>query len=85
MMKKQILIVFTFLFFASYSIIAQSASNPTVAVKKTSLYDILQEIQLLENKNDPKCYAAASRLENFMFGTPLTHDARFNKNNLQKH
>lgn len=45
--------------------------------------DILSSIQQLENDKDPKCYATASRLENFMFGTPLSDAARFEKNKLQ--
>lgn len=45
---------------------------------------IMQVIQKLEAKKDPKCYATASRLEDFMFGTPLTAQARFAKNLLQK-
>ncbi|WP_299880389.1 CRTAC1 family protein [uncultured Cocleimonas sp.] len=45
--------------------------------------DILSSIKDLEGRKDPKCYATASRLENFMYGTPLTDAARFAKNNLQ--
>ena len=51
---------------------------------KQSIDDIVNEIQQLEQKRDPKCYATASRLEDFMFGTPLSADARFDKNLLQK-
>lgn len=49
-----------------------------------SLKDILSAINELEAKSEPKCYATASRLEDFMFGTPLDNDARFAKNILQK-
>jgi len=49
-----------------------------------SLNDILNAINKLESKSEPKCYATASRLEDFMFGTPLDDDARFAKNILQK-
>jgi hypothetical protein len=45
--------------------------------------NILSSIKQLESNKDPKCYATASRLENFMFGTPLTDQARFKKNQLQ--
>ncbi|WP_344800222.1 CRTAC1 family protein [Litoribacillus peritrichatus] len=45
---------------------------------------ILTEIETLESKSDPKCYATASRLEDFIYGTPLTDQARFAKNVLQK-
>jgi histone H3/H4 len=52
--------------------------------KKNSLQEIFAEIETLENKSDPKCYATASRLEDFIYGTPLTDPARFTKNILQK-
>ena len=45
---------------------------------------IVSEIEKLEGENDPKCYATASRLEDFMFGTPLSDEARSTKNDLQK-
>jgi hypothetical protein len=41
-------------------------------------------IQALENQRDPKCDATAARLENFMYGTPLTAEGREKKNDLQK-
>ncbi len=49
-----------------------------------SLNKILDAINKLEAKSEPKCYATASRLEDFMFGTPLSDEARFAKNLLQK-
>ena len=49
-----------------------------------SVDTILSQIEALEGENDPKCYATASRLEDFMFGTPLTAAARNSKNNHQK-
>ncbi len=49
-----------------------------------SISGIVNEIRMLENERDPKCYATASRLEDFMFGTPLNHNTRFIKNQLQK-
>jgi len=45
---------------------------------------ILCEIQELEGRRDPKCCATATRLENFVAGTPLGEQARFAKNLLQK-
>ena len=48
------------------------------------LMDILGEIGKLESNRDPKCHATATRLENFMYGTKLTADARFLKVKLQK-
>jgi hypothetical protein len=49
-----------------------------------SLDQILADIGSLEADKDPKCYATASRLEDFMYGTPLSDEARFQKNKLQK-
>ena len=49
-----------------------------------SLDQILAGIEELEGNRDPKCYASASRLEDFMYGTPLTDPARYQKNKLQK-
>ncbi len=60
------------------------ASVP-VCASVNSLDNILDAINKLENKKEPKCYATASRLEDFMFGTPLSDSARFSKNLLQKH
>lgn len=45
---------------------------------------ILGQIGKLESNRDPKCFATATRLENFMFGTPLTQEARQRKTELQK-
>jgi enediyne biosynthesis protein E4 len=45
---------------------------------------IIQEIGALEAVRDPKCYATASRLEDFIYGTPLEAEARFAKIELQK-
>lgn len=45
---------------------------------------IIQEIGELEAVRDPKCYATASRLEDFIYGTPLETEARFEKIALQK-
>ncbi len=49
-----------------------------------ALTAIIGQIQALESHSDPKCNASATRLENFMFGTPLTPEARFTKVALQK-
>ena len=67
--------------FASLLVVgsAQSAEQDTNSVE-----NIVNEIKLLEKEKDPKCYATASRLEDFMFGTPLSQQARFSKNLLQK-
>jgi len=41
-------------------------------------------IEKLENQRDPKCDATATRLENFMYGTPLSVGGREKKVELQK-
>ncbi|HKB78767.1 MAG TPA: CRTAC1 family protein, partial [Thermoanaerobaculia bacterium] len=45
---------------------------------------IIDEIGQLEGVRDPKCYATANRLEDFIYGTPLQPEARFEKISLQK-
>src|SRR5215212_387026 len=45
---------------------------------------IIDEIGQLEAVRDPKCYATESRLEDFIYGTPLEPEARFEKIALQK-
>ena len=59
-------------------------ASATQAVTPNSIDKILNEIESLEGENDPKCYATASRLEDFMFGTPLSPQARATKNELQQ-
>jgi len=49
-----------------------------------SITDTICEIGKLENNRDPKCHATATRLENFMYGTKLSAEARFLKVDLQK-
>lgn len=45
---------------------------------------LIDQIRELEGVRDPKCHATASRLEDLIYGTPLTPEARFAKNDLQK-
>ncbi|HEX2122322.1 MAG TPA: hypothetical protein VHL59_11825, partial [Thermoanaerobaculia bacterium] len=45
---------------------------------------IIDEIGELEAVRDPKCYATANRLEDFIYGTPLESETRFAKIDLQK-
>src|SRR3954463_6026393 len=45
---------------------------------------IIKEIDSLESVRDPKCYATANRLEDFIYGTPLEFEARAAKIALQK-
>jgi len=58
---------------------------PTAGAPKPAGIDAtVNAIQSLENVRDPKCDATATRLENFMYGTPLTAEAREKKVELQK-
>jgi len=45
---------------------------------------IIKEIDQLESLRDPKCYATANRLEDFIYGTSLDFEARAVKIALQK-
>jgi len=58
--------------------------SSSIVMAESGVDQIVKEIRELEDQRDPKCYATASRLEDFMFGTPLAYEARFEKNQLQK-
>ncbi len=45
---------------------------------------MIDNIAKLESTKDPKCHATASRLEDFMYGTPLEESTRIRKAELQK-
>ncbi len=45
---------------------------------------IISSIGTLESNRDPKCHATANRLEDFMYGTPLSFEAREERINRQK-
>ena len=67
-----------------FSAVVQAQSPPNMSVDSDSAtQSIVDLIGELEGERDPKCYATASRLEDFMYGTPLSAEARFVKNNLQ--
>ena len=74
-MKKYLLFVIFSGFITSVN--AQGIDNQNLNL-------ILAGIEELEGDKDPKCYATASRLEDFMYGTPLSDPARYQKNKLQK-
>src|SRR5690349_21275641 len=57
---------------------------PFAASLAAQVPTIVKEIGDLEAVRDPKCYATASRLEDFIYGTPLESEARFRKIALQK-
>ncbi len=61
-----------------------SAALAQSAAPESSVPTIIEQIGKLEQKRDPKCYATASRLEDFIYGTPLESETRFEKIELQK-
>src|SRR4051794_29476852 len=66
---------------ASTPLLAQSTfTDPT----KVGVDVTVNAIEKLENQRDPKCDATATRLENFMYGTPLSVEGREKKTDLQK-
>ena len=64
------------------SLVGVAAAQGPSALPRTQT--IVEEIRRLEGVRDPKCHATASRLEDLIYGTPLTAEARFRKNDLQK-
>src|SRR3954451_3402869 len=65
---------------AASPLFAQTFTDPT----KVGVDVTVDAIQKLENQRDPKCDATATRLETFMYGTPLSVAAREKKVDLQK-
>ena len=59
-------------------------SSMSVGQNRQGLKDIISKIYDLEKKKDPKCYATANRLEDFMYGTRLNEEARNLKIEIQK-
>ncbi|WAC02095.1 VCBS repeat-containing protein [Lacinutrix neustonica] len=76
-MKKHIryTVVFLSLFFFRTDVFSQEHSP---------ISEIINKIYELEKEKDPKCYATANRLEDFMYGTPLNEAARNLKIEIQK-
>lgn len=56
----------------------------SIAQQNNSIAEIIEKINSLEKEKDPKCYATANRLEDFMYGTPLDESARNLKIEIQK-
>lgn len=49
-----------------------------------NLPPIFATLEALESNKDPKCHATATRLEYLIYGTPLTEQARYAKNDFQQ-
>ncbi len=54
------------------------------AQEVSEFQSVIGQISELENKKDPKCHATASRLEDFIYGTPLSFEARSKRIAFQK-
>jgi len=76
--------VILLLFFMEITGLWADAQEPTKKEQEQCVTDIIGAIGKLENNRDPKCHATATRLENFMYGTKMTAEARFLKVKLQK-
>lgn len=74
-------------FIVSSLVLAAFVIPPAEAQTETELVGletIVTAIEKLEGNSDAKCHASATRLENFMYGTPLSFEAREKKVVLQK-
>ncbi|MFT4664015.1 MAG: hypothetical protein ACI8YQ_004102 [Polaribacter sp.] len=59
--------------------------NVNLSAQEVSEFQsVIGQISELENKKDPKCHATASRLEDFIYGTPLSFEARSKRIAFQK-
>jgi hypothetical protein len=76
--------VFLLLFFMGITGLWADDPELTKKEQEQCAADIIGAIGKLESNRDPKCHATATRLENFMYGTKLTAEARFSKVKLQK-
>ncbi len=65
-----------FILFILISSITLFKPNQSIAQDAPSFQPIIGQIGALENQRDPKCHATASRLEDFLYGTPLNFEAR---------
>ncbi|MFK8008691.1 MAG: CRTAC1 family protein [Saprospiraceae bacterium] len=61
-----------------------SLSDHLSAQDTLKFQPIIEQIGALENQKDPKCHATASRLEDFLYGTPLSFEARNKRIEFQK-
>lgn len=72
----------------AYSAEIVGTTSPSQSIAPTdplgSATCVLDLMKDLESARDAKCYATANRLENYMYGTSLTSEARFRKSELQK-
>jgi hypothetical protein len=63
---------------------AQAASSESETSLGSSPEPVLSAIELLESGSDAKCHSSASRFGDFLYGTPLTDEARREQFELQK-
>lgn len=72
---KYIFLLFFLGLFQQHNVCSQEVSD---------FQPVIGQIGQLENNKDPKCHATASRLEDFMYGTPLSFEARDKRIAFQK-
>ena len=73
-----------FLLLMCYLIVNDLAAQNRIDTSMTCYDPIVSTIEVLESEKDPKCHATANRLEDFMFGTPLSFEARQIRMDMQK-
>ncbi len=65
-------------------VFAATEASPGEGLSSNMTTNIIETIEDFEAQKDAKCFATATRLENFIYGTPLSDEARFVKIDLQK-
>jgi hypothetical protein len=84
-MFRQLSALLIVMIVAPHSLRSQDVSAASDELRKAlGIDNTIGAIQSLENQRDPKCDATANRLENFMYGTPLSQAGRDRKVELQK-
>lgn len=83
-MKRTAFFLVLLLGYFTLSATAQNEISLDQRYINSSARPIINNINTLESKSDPKCQSTATRLENFMFGTTLDEAARLAKIELQK-
>ena len=68
----------------AFPVWAASGSGSGESSSASMATEIIETIEDFEAQKDAKCFATATRLENFIYGTPLSDEARFTKIDLQK-
>ena len=65
-------------------LVAPYLNNYSLGQELNEFNSTIRQMGLLESQNDAKCHATASRLEDFIYGTPLSFSARNKRIDFQK-